>query len=137
MILLPHIEIIRLEDAFPDGMFGALLIATRYFCATLEPPEYDNKRNFSCIPAGQYECERIISERFNMTVYEICNVPDRNNVEFHPLNWAKESKACIGLGEYIDRDNSRIYNSRKTFTKFLNLMQPYEKFRLTIKEAWA
>lgn len=136
-MVLPHIEIIRLEDAFPDGTFGALLISTRYFCMTLEPPEYDNRKNFACIPAGQYECERVISPRWG-TTYEICNIPDRDLVRFHPGNKAEDTVACILLGQWLDRENRAIRNSVSTFTRFLDAVQnPRDKFRLTIKCAWA
>ena len=136
MIILPHIEIIRIEDAFPEGMFGNLLIATRYFCATLEPPEFDNKKNFACIPTGQYECVRIMSQRFG-TTYEILHIPNRDMVRFHSGFKVQDTKGCVCLGQYIDRDTASIRNSKATMTKFKNTLVSYPRLRLTIKEAWA
>jgi len=136
MLIPPHIQIIRIEDAFPEGMFGNLLISSRYFCVTLEPPEFDNKKNFACILAGQYECKRVLSPTAGPT-FEICNIPNRDHVLFHRLNVARQTKACVGLGEYIVRDEAAIRNSKNAFDKFMEVMKPYETFRLTIKEAWA
>jgi len=135
MIIIPHIEIIRIEDAFPVGCFGNLLISTRYFCVTLEPPVFENKRNFACIPAGQYECERVLSMKFG-TTYEILNVPNRSLIRFHSGNKVQDTEGCVCLGEYIDRDSDAIRRSMDTMTRFKNIMAPYPKFRLTIKEAW-
>ena len=137
MIIAPEVKIIRIEDAFPDGSFGNLLISGRYFCVTLEPPEFDNMKNFGCIPPGQYECEKFYSKHFEFFTYQIKNVPFRDSVEFHPLNWSKQTKACIGPGQYIDREKNMIRNSKMTFDKFMEIMKPYDKFKLTIKEAWA
>lgn len=138
-MILPHIEIIRLEDNFPQGTLGALLIATRVFCWTLEPPIYDNKKNFACIPAGQYECKKKISQKFNRTVYEICNVPDRDLVEFHPGNTVQDTIGCVLLGETIGKlsGNRAVLNSGYTFTNFMNTLVYYDNLKLTIKEAWA
>jgi len=137
MIILPHIEIIRLEDAFPEGTVGSLLIGTRVFCTTLEPPEYDNRKNFSCIPAGQYECKRVWSPKFKIETFEICNVPDREYVRFHSGNKAEDTEACVLPAQYWDYENKSLVNSRIAFDKFMEIMKPYEKFRLTIKESWA
>lgn len=137
-MILPCLDIIRLEDNFHRGTFGALLIAREVFCWTLEPPEFGNMKSFACIPAGQYECQRVVSPKFG-TTYEICNVPYREHVLFHAGNVVQDTTACVLLAETQGklRGNRAILNSGKTFTTFLNTMQPYEKFQLTIKEGWA
>lgn len=138
-MILPHVEIIRLEDNFPQGTFGALLVATEVFCWTLEPPTYDNKKNFACIPAGQYECKKRISPKFSRTVYEICNVPDRSDVEFHPGNIVLDTMGCVLLGDTLGKlkGNRAVLNSGYTFTSFMNALVYYDEFKLTIKEAWS
>ena len=137
-MILPVVTIVRLEDSFQYGVFGTLLIGKEFFCITLEPPEYENKRNISCIPAGQYECERIMSPKFG-TTYEICNIPDRDSVLFHAGNVVKDTIGCVLLAEHLGKlkGNRAILNSGRTFTEFLNVMQPYPKFNLTIREMWA
>lgn len=136
-MLLPHVEIVRLEDAFPVGTFGSMLISSVYFCMTLEPPEFGNKKNVACIPPGQYECEKVVSQKFG-TTYEICNIPGRDLVRFHSGFKVMDTRGCVILGRWIDRKNDAIMDSKATFTKFLNTVEnPHDKFRLTIKEAWA
>lgn len=138
-MILPHVTVVRLEDNFPQGTFGALIISQELFCWTLEPPVFDNKKNFACIPAGQYECKQKLSVKFNRTVYEICNVPDREFVEFHPGNTVQDTIACICLGRNLGKlkGSRAILNSGNTFTEFMNTMNPYKEFVLTIKESWA
>lgn len=136
-MMFPYVEIIRLEDNFTQGAFGAMMINGEVFCWTLEPPEYDNLKNFACIPPGQYECRRVVSPRFG-TTYEICNVPGRSLIRFHAGNVVDDTHGCVLLGETQGklRGDRAILNSGKTFLNFMNTMQSYEKFKLTIKEAW-
>jgi len=137
-MILPTLTIVRLEDSFKYGVFGVLLIGKEFFCITLEPPEYENKRNFACIPPGQYECERVVSPKFG-TTYEICYIPGRDAILFHAGNVVKDTSGCVILAERLGKlkGNRAILNSGKTFTDFLNVMQPHPKFDLTIKENWA
>ena len=137
-MIKPCLEIIRVEDSYQYGVFGMLLIGGEAFCLTLEPPEYWNKKNFSCIPPGQYMCIRIMSPKFG-TTYEVQNVPFRDNVLFHPGNRVDDTMACICLAEKLGklRGDRAILNSGRTFTNFLNKMQSYPECHLTIKEAWS
>lgn len=136
-MIKPHLEIIRVEDSFQSGVFGMLLIGTEAFCMTLEPHEWGNVRNVSCVPPGQYECVRIISPKFG-TTYEICNVPNRSHVLFHPGNRVEDTEGCVLLAEKLGklRGDRAILNSGKTFMNFMNTMQSYPEFKLTIKEAY-
>lgn len=137
-MIKPVITIIRVEDSYQYGVFGILLIGGEVFCMTLEPPEFENKKNFACIPPGQYECVRILSPKFG-TTYEILNIPDRNDVLFHPGNRVEDTIGCICLAEKLGklRGDRAILNSGKTYTNFLNTMQSYPEFKLTIKESWS
>ena len=137
-MILPNLKIVRVEDSFEYGVFGMLLIGGETFCMTLEPPEFWNKKNFSCIPPGQYECVRIMSPKFG-TTYEIQSVPFRDHVLFHPGNRVEDTIACVCLAEKLGklRGDRAILNSGKTFTNFLNIMQSYPEFKLTIREEWA
>jgi len=136
-MIKPCLKIIRAEDSYQYGTFGILLIGNETFCMTLEPPEFENMKNISCIPAGQYECVRIMS-RFG-TTYEITNIPNRTEVLFHAGNRVKDTEGCICLAEKIGKlkGDRAILNSGQTFIDFMNKMQSYPEFRLTIKEAWA
>lgn len=134
----PLITIVRLEDNFRFGVFGILLIQTEIFCWTLEPPEYGNIKKVSCIPAGCYECCRIVSPRFT-TTYQVQGVPGRSEILFHRGNVVDHTEGCIILGEKLGnlRGDRAVLNSGNTFTKFLNRLKPYKQFNLIIKESWA
>lgn len=129
-------EIIRLEGS-DQGSIGVLKIDKRVFCVTLEPRDRLNKRNISCVPAGQYKCVRTISPRFGET-FMVKDVPDRDNILFHPLNIVEETLGCIGLGEHVGklRGQRAILNSGATFKRFMMEMAGEEKFHLTIKEEY-
>ena len=70
--------------------------------ATLELPWLANRRDVSCIPAGNYRCEyrtntgkRIGGES---RWYEVQNVDGRDGILIHPGNWAGDE----ALGMYSD-----------------------------------
>ena len=134
----PLVTIVRLEDNFRFGMFGILLLQTEIFCWTLEPPEYGNVKHVSCIPAGCYECVRIVSPKF-ATTYEVTGVPNRSNILFHRGNVLDHTEGCIILGGQLGKlqGDRAVLNSGTTFTKFLNRLKSYKQFNLIIKESWA
>ena len=137
-MIKPYLEVIRVEDSFQYGVFGVLLIGTEAFCLTLEPHEWENVKNVSCIPPGQYECARVLSPKFG-TTYEIQNVPNRDDVLFHPGNRIEDTEGCICLAEKLGKlkGDRAILNSGKTFLNFMNTMRSYPEFRLTIKTTWS
>jgi len=139
MIILdrPCVELLRREENFKYGTFGALSINKQVFCVTLEPPDIENAKNISSIPDQQYICERFNSPTYGET-FIIKNVPDRDYVLFHPGNVKKHTKACIILGQYwgkLGKDRA-VLNSGSTFRQFMLLMAPYDSFHLTITEVY-
>ena len=130
-------EIIRLEENFRFGTFGVMRINKEVFCVTLEPPDIENTRNISSIPAQQYLCRRIISPKYS-ECFEIQNVPGRSHILIHPGNIVKHTQGCIILGQYWGKlkENRAVLNSGNTYKKFMALMEGYDKFHLTIKEVY-
>ena len=124
-----------MESSFIGGVLGALRIDKELFCATLEPPDVDNKVNVSCIPSGQYLCQAIVSRRHGPT-FEVCNVPDRTNVLFHPGNTIEDTAGCICLGKSWGQlgPERAILNSGYTFRNFLARLDSTKEFILTITE---
>ena len=84
-----------------SGTFGVFLDEGIPFCVTLERPWKNNQRNISCIPGGQYTCERVQSEKFGNT-FEVKNVPGRSLIRFHSGNIDDDSHGCILLGEMFE-----------------------------------
>ena len=134
-LILPTVRILRLEENFKYGTFGALILAGEFFCVTLENPDIVNKKNISSIPAQQYLCRKVESPKWRET-YEITDVPDRTHVLFHPGNLVEHTEGCIILGQHPGklRENRAILNSGNTFRSFLKRMELYHEFLLTIKE---
>ena len=127
------VEIIRLEEDFELGTFGALRINKELFCSTLEPSDRLNKTNVSSIPAQQYLCIPKVSPKFG-EVYSVRNVPGRTNILFHVGNVVDDTLGCIMLGQLGKLDNDRaLLKSRVTFSEFRKIIGN-EAFHLTIHE---
>lgn len=60
-----------------------------YSCKTLELPYLENHKNISCIPEGEYKCERITSQKFGLC-FLVNDVKDRSNILIHIGNYASE-----------------------------------------------
>lgn len=135
--MMPVVELIRLEEDVFSGTFGVLKVNKQVFCVTLEPPDLENRRNLSSIPAQQYLCRRCQSPAFGET-FAVKQVPGRDGVLFHPGNLKKHSKGCILLGGRFGnlRHNRAILNSGATFKAFMDRMHGVGVFHLTVMEQY-
>ncbi|MBC2712855.1 MAG: hypothetical protein HGJ94_18255 [Desulfosarcina sp.] len=133
--MIPIIELIRLEENFKFGTFGVLRINKAVFCVTLEPPDLENERGRSSIPAQQYLMTRIVSPRFGET-FTINDVPDRDHVLLHPGNRVTDTEGCIILARHYGNlsGDRAVLNSGNTFKEFMDIMQGNETAHLTIYE---
>jgi hypothetical protein len=92
------------ESSTDQGTYGVLSCAGVTF-HTLELPWRDNKRQRSCIPVGEYVCQRVNSPRFGR-VFHVNNVPGRSAILIHSGNfagdvdmgYASHVQGCILLG---------------------------------------
>ena len=76
---------------------------------TLEPPDRNNMRSKSCIPAGKYYARLYPSPRFRRTVILLEDVPDRDYIEIHPGNFIGHTTGCILPGKR--RGFNAVWNS--------------------------
>ena len=60
-----------------------------YSCKTLELPYLENHKDISCIPEGEYKCDRVTSKKFGIC-YLLNDVPSRSGILFHAGNFASE-----------------------------------------------
>jgi len=134
--VIPIVEILRIEDSFEFGVFGIMRIQKEFFCCTLEPPEFENIKNVSCIPTGQYMCWRINSAKAGGATFEVRDVPGRDRILFHKGNFVGDTKGCILLVQYFGKigKNRAGLNSGTTFGRFMNTMLNRDAFHLTISE---
>lgn len=133
------------KDAYTVGRF---FVDGKYWCNTLEDKDRDLHSSMpissirakkvygeTAIPRGQYQIELSYSQKFAPRTWakkygglvpEIKNVKGYSGVRIHPLNTAKDSLGCIGLGE--NRTKGRIDNSTKWYYKLMDeiLMPAYK-----------
>ena len=118
----------------PDGTFGVLFDEEIPFCLTLEREWKDNKRNISCIPTGNYVCEKIESPKFGKT-FQVLHVTGRSEILFHKGNIEDDSHGCIILGEQYHKYKGKISvkASREGFWEFRERTKELKfiKFRVT------
>jgi hypothetical protein len=93
---------------------------------SLERGWLNNAKMISCIPEGVYPLRLERSDRFNMDLWEVYDVPNRSECKYHAANFSRQLNGCIALGEKrIDIDNdglTDVTNSRKTMARFHEAM---------------
>jgi hypothetical protein len=107
-----------------------------YVCCTLEPTWADNKRNISCIPAGEYNVIKYSSEKYP-GVYEVQDVPGRSKILIHAGNFYTNTRGCILVGQDIidiNKDGVMDVTSSKATLRMIKDVTGYENFRLIILE---
>jgi hypothetical protein len=93
-------------------------------CFTLERPWLNNKKYVSCIPPGEYTIQKHISPTHGPCFW-ILNVPGRTEILIHRINFRRDTKGCVGVGDSITYlDNNTIpdlTNSAITLKQFLKV----------------
>ena len=89
------------------------------------------------IPEGLHPCVKDYYHRGDYSTFEII-VEDRDRLLFHAANYASELEGCIAPGK--DRGETEdgklaVWNSKKAFNEFWDLVQDEEKFLLMIEDA--
>ena len=126
-------SIIRLERG-DEGTFGVLLLRDKCYCATLELPWLNNADNVSCIPNGRYTCIKHNSPTHGQ-VWQLNDVPERDNVQIHAGNTMSDTLGCILLGQYFGklRGGRAVLNSGATYRKFMQVTRHADELDLTIE----
>lgn len=134
--MTPVVEILRTETG-SGGTIGVLRVQKHTLGFTMEPPKYGNMPNVSCIPTGQYLCFSVESPTYGNT-FKVRGVPGRDNILFHPGNTAGDTEGCILPGARVSwLDNARaVLDSRRTFGRFMNMVDGNGLFHLTITEVF-
>lgn len=133
-----EVTLLRASQRLSDPQFGVLLIDGMPRLLTLELPWKDNLPTLSCIPEGEYLCNRRKSSKTNSDyTYEVLNVPERSGVLFHWGNTTRDTEGCILVGNAIGSIGVTpvILDSKSGFLKFMAFMQGAPQFQLNIKRA--
>lgn len=97
---MKKLVLIRLEK-LADRTLGRLLVfngnreLAQFF--TLELPWKNNERRASCIPVGRYSVEPRNSPKYGAHLH-VKEVPGRDMILFHSLNFPDQTEGCIGVG---------------------------------------
>lgn len=134
--------IIRRVTTGPTGTFGALVFENEPFAVTLEREWRDNRPSVdgvpgSCIPAGEYFCERVNSPRFGNT-FEVMNVRNRTHILFHKGNLDDDSRGCILVAEEFGKlqGEAGVLDSAGGYNEFMSLLSHDDRFRLVVVDDW-
>lgn len=131
---MKQVNIYRLRRS-NQGTEG-LLVAGEFNCRTLELPWKENIQNISCIPAGKYNVEIRISNKYGR-VYWIKNVKKRSFILLHSGNTTSHTYGCVLLGLKAGKLGGQVavLNSRVAVRQFVEFME-YESFTLNIHETF-
>ncbi len=135
MVPLKILTLKRVTSAHKDGSYGVLFDEKDPFVITLERPWINNQVDVSCIPVGEYMCQRINSPKFGDT-FEVINVPGRVNILFHKGNSVTDRHGCIILGSRFGKNVEQIVveESAAAFAKFHEHLTGLKEFRLVIEQ---
>jgi hypothetical protein len=98
--------LLRRTEASDQGTFGLFTLdGLTLFSGEL--PDRDNAPGVSCIPPGEYRCERRFSPRFKRETYWLRDVPSRSFILIHSANlmgdaalgFKSQLNGCIALGQ--------------------------------------
>ena len=143
-------ELIRTSTS-DQGTPGRLVLEGGFECASLELPWRDGKDNLSRIPVGSYKCKQRFSWHFVRFLYEVKDVPDRDNILLHQGNfagdttkgWKSDVEGCILLGSEIKemipegfaKPQMAVINSKDTLAKFMAATKG-EDLDLVVRDEW-
>ena len=136
--------IIERKEYTEQGTSGVLYSPSiGFFFFFIELPWRDNEKRISCIPTGEYVCERYFSKSFSQYLYRVCDVPNRTGIAFHSGNVAgntdkgykTHSLGCIlpGKKQGVLWGQKAVLLSRLTIGTFFRLLDK-KPFELIIKE---
>jgi hypothetical protein len=130
--------VLRQIDFRVDGIFGQLMTEElNEICKSLEHG-YVNARGeiVSKIKPGVYTCKLEWSERFQMNLYELKDVPGHTEIKIHAANIDDQLEGCIAPGMNYGEwnDGSRcVTQSKKALKKFMEAMGGDKEIKLIVE----
>src|SRR5690554_2340901 len=100
---------------------------------TLEPPNLGNKRNVSCIPAGEYEAyiRDKNTSKWDYDCIQLIDVPNRTAIQLHAGNYPKNTVGCFLIGEL--QGHNTVWKSKDKLRELVDFCRG-EDIRVIIKE---
>ncbi len=121
------INLLLIRDTFTEeSTIGELFLDGERICDTLERPYFNNLKNISCIPEGNYKVRlRLARESASRDYLHLLvqDVPDRDWILFHRGNYPKDTSGCIlvGLGSQQDFVSNSVLAMDLLIKEILNL----------------
>ena len=127
-----------------DGVAGVLINGSRPVCLTLEEEWKDNAKGISCIPNGDYLCQRVTTPKHGLT-YQVMDVPGRTAILIHSGNTEADTEGCIlvgkeyGIVEAKDDDSGQVekqiavLRSKEAFSEFMRIVGDKQTFALHVR----
>jgi hypothetical protein len=120
------LKLIR-EDKTDVSTIGKLFINDIYFCDTLEDVEREEKiHGQTAIDKGIYTVIMSFSNRFQVYMPQLLNVPKFKGIRIHAGNTHKDTHGCILVGKKTDNKDF-ITASKITYNKLLAEIKKVEK----------
>lgn len=125
---MDFLELVR-TDFDEDSTIGELKVNGVFQCYTLEDTirEVTGKTvakwkvaGKTAIPFGRYEVRLTFSNRFQLIMPQLMDVPGFEGIRIHVGNTDKDTEGCILLGE--TKGSDMISKSRIAFNKFYPLL---------------
>ena len=108
-----QLRVIR-EPSLEHATHGSLYIDGHWVCWTLEDVIRDQKiPGQTAIPPGRYAVQITPSQRFQLDLPLLVDVPGFTGVRIHPGNTAEDTSGCLLVGK--DRQPGRVLQSRAAF----------------------
>lgn len=118
--------VILIRDEIKNNVIRGTLITPNGIFQILERPWLNNKRNISCIPAGEYTAhflKRSASGKYK-NVYHVRGVEGRSGILIHNGNIVAHSKGCLIIGKRrgVLAGKPAVLNSRTALRGFVKAM---------------
>lgn len=143
--------ILKRSETGDEGTFGLITTDTFRTFVSGEDPWRDldgdgiGDVNFSCVNAGTFFCQWVMSPRLKYCRYRLANVPGRSGILMHAgtyvgdkkLGLESDSEGCIIIGSSlgISRGQKCLEKSRDALAEFENEFN-HQSFELTIVDAY-
>lgn len=116
------------------GTFGDIGVAGAFVAYSLELPWIDNKRGISCIPCSTYSLRQDYYHKGDYPCWEICDVPDRDEIKMHIGNTVADIEGCVAMGTGLGRIYQKwaVTSSGIAFRKFMTAMEVYDSATIVV-----
>ena len=131
-----------LERSYLDNCtIGNLYFRGERICNTVERPWLNNKKNVSCIPAGDYDLQPYSSSRFTDCYSLTCvslgvGLTDkfqRNHILIHPGHFPDDVEGCIAPGMKLHASEWGVSSSRHAMDVLRELIETNNIEKIRIK----